>query len=128
MNIQGRLLKFVTIANWVVFLFATIAGFLMSPPDFAWGIVSGGLIVTINFHMLHKTLKKALTPPYIANHNIILAKYYVRFIISGLIIFFLISSHFVSPIGLLAGLSVVIVSITLATMVEFRNLFLKEAM
>ncbi|MFW6241970.1 MAG: ATP synthase subunit I, partial [Thermodesulfobacteriota bacterium] len=60
-------------------------------------------------------------------HNVILAKYYVRFIVSGLIIYVLISRHWVHPLGLFVGLSVVVVSIMLATILEFRNLFLKEA-
>ena len=60
MNIQQRVLKFVTIANWVLLTVAGLLGFLVSPPEFAWGIVGGGLIVTINFHLLYRTLKKAL--------------------------------------------------------------------
>ena len=76
---------------------------------------------------METTLKKALAPPHLTSHNVVLAKYYIRFIISGVIIYFLISNHYVNPIGLFVGLSVVVVSITLATVFEFRNLFFKEA-
>jgi len=55
----------------------------MSPPDFARGIIFGGLIVTLNFHLLSRTLKNALTPPQLSSHNVILVKYYIRFIASG---------------------------------------------
>ena len=72
-------------------------------------------------------LKKAFVPASLTSHNVILAKYYVRFLISGLIIFVLIFKHIVNPIGLFIGLSVVVVSITLATLIEFKNLLLKEA-
>jgi hypothetical protein len=99
----------------------------MSPPDFARGIIFGGLIVTVNFHLLSRTLKKALTPPQISSHNVILAKYYIRFIASGFIIFVLISEKLVHPLGLILGLSVVVVSITLATMYELTKLIFKEA-
>lgn len=91
------------------------------------GILSGGLIVTINFHLLYRTLKKALAPPHLASHNVILAKYYARFMISGFIIFILISGHYVHPIGLFVGLSVVVASIILATMLELTKLIFKEA-
>jgi hypothetical protein len=37
-------------------------GLLAATPAFARGIIFGGLIVTINFHLLAKTLKKALHP------------------------------------------------------------------
>ncbi len=99
----------------------------MTKPAFARGIILGGLIVTVNFHLLYRTLKKAFTPGRLLSPNIILAKYYIRFIVSGLIIFILISRHIVNPIGLFIGLSVVVVSIMLATLLEIKNLFLKEA-
>lgn len=97
------------------------------PRDFASGIVFGGLIVTINFHLLNRTLKKAFKPSRLTSHNVVLAKYYVRFFISGFIIFILISGHYVDPLGLFIGLSVVVVSIILATMCELTKLIIKEA-
>ncbi len=126
MQIQQRILKFVTWTNWVILFIAGIAGITMLPPDFAKGIIFGGLIVTINFHLLYRTLKNALTPPYLSSHTVI-AKYYLRFIVSGFIIFVLIAKHIVNPLGLFIGLSVVVVSIMLATAFEFKNLLIKEA-
>ena len=127
MNIQARLLKFITRTNWILFAAASIVGIVFCPPGFAKGIIFGGLIVTINFHLLSRTLRKALTPPRLASHNVILAKYYFRFFVSGLILFFLISRGYVEPLGLFVGLSVVVASIMLATLVEVKNLFFKEA-
>ena len=127
MNIQKRLLKFITRTNWILFAVTSIAGLILAPLAFALGIVFGGLIVTINFHLLAKTLKKALTPPYLASHGSILAKYYIRFIASGLIIFILISGHIVDPLGLFIGLSVVVASIISATINELTKIIFKEA-
>lgn len=56
-----------------------------------------------------------------------IAKYYVRFIASGVIIFFLISKHVVNPLGLFIGLSVVVASIIMATLFELKHLMVKEA-
>ena len=100
---------------------------MFSPPDFARGVLCGGLLVTLNFHLLAKTLKKALTPPHLASPKVVMAKYYVRFIISGFIIFILISKHLVNPLGLFLGLSVVVASIVLATACELKKLIFKEA-
>lgn len=127
-SIQKRILTFVTRANWIVFTGASIGGFVLASPDMLWGILFGGLIVTVNFHLLSRTLKKSLTPSNLTSHNVILAKYYVRFILSGFIIFILISGHYVHPLGLFIGLSVVVASIMLATLRELKNLFFKEAM
>ncbi len=123
MVIEQRLLKFITTTNWVLLSIASIVGLLIATPNFAKGIIFGGLIVTINFHMLYRTLKKAFRPPHLASHNVILAKYYLRFIVSGFIIFVLISNHYVNPIGLFIGLSVVVASIMLATICEVKKLF-----
>jgi hypothetical protein len=126
-KIQERLLKFITRANWVLLLLSSTLGLLFLPLDFAKGIIFGGLIVTVNFHLLYRTLQKALTPPHLSSHNVILAKYYFRFFVSGLILFFLIKGGYVAPLGLFVGLSVVVASIMLATILEVKKLIFKEA-
>jgi hypothetical protein len=126
-TIQDRLIHFVVRANWVLLALAALGSLLLASPDVVRGIIAGGLIVTINFHLLSRTLKKALTPPHLASHHSVLAKYYIRFIISGIVIFVLISQHWVNPLGLFIGLSVVVASITLATFIEIKRLIFKEA-
>lgn len=127
MDIQKRILLFITRANWILFAAAVLVGLVAFQFDVALGIFAGGLIVTVNFHLLARTLKKSLTPPHLVSHNVIIAKYYVRFIASGVIIFFLISGHYVDPLGLFVGLSVVVASIVVATLRELKNLIFKEA-
>ena len=126
-KIQERILKFVTRTNWVLLVVASALGLAFLPIDFAKGILYGGLIVTINFHLLSRTLKKALTPPHLSSHNVVLAKYYFRFFISGVILLFLIQGDYVAPLGLFVGLSVVVASIFMATILEVSKLLKKEA-
>jgi hypothetical protein len=102
-------------------------GFALLSRQAALGVFFGGLLVTINFHLLAKTLKKALTPPHLASHNLILVKYYLRFLASGFVIFLLIACHIVHPVGLVIGLSIVVFSIILATACEVKKLIFKEA-
>ena len=127
MEIQKRILTFVTRSNWILFLVASSLGFLLLPADFARGVLFGGLLVTVNFHLLAGTLRKALTPPHLSSHNVVIAKYFLRFIGSGFIIFILIAGNFVNPLGLIIGLSVVVFSIMLATLCEITKLIFKEA-
>jgi hypothetical protein len=126
-EIQQRILIFVTRTNWILFATASIIGFLLFPANYARGVFWGGLLVTVNFHLLARTLRKALTPPNLSSHNVVIAKYYLRFLGSGFIIFVLIAGHFVHPVGLIIGLSVVVFSIILATLREFTKLIFKEA-
>ncbi len=127
MNVQARILRFVTRSNWILLIATAAAGLVLTPFEFALGIMAGGLIVTVNFHLLARTLKKALRPPHLASHQSIIAKYYLRFIASGVIIFMLIAGHCVDPLGLFIGLSVVVASIFTATAMELSKLIFKEA-
>jgi hypothetical protein len=126
-DIQQQLIRLVTLANWVLLFIIGAVAMAASSFDFALGVICGGLIVTVNFHLLARTLRGALTPPYLSSHNLVLAKYYLRFIASGVIIFILISCRVVDPIGLVIGLSVVVASIIFATVFEFTKLIIKEA-
>jgi hypothetical protein len=126
-EIQKRILNFVTRANWILFAFGSIVGFFIFSPMFAGGIFCGGLIVTVNFHLLTRTLRSALKPPHLSSHNVVIAKYFLRFIASGFIIFVLIAGRFVNPVGLVIGLSIVVFSIMIASAMEVKKLIFKEA-
>jgi len=126
-RIEKRLLKFITFTNWILFFAVTISGFILAPGPFAWGILAGGLLVTINFHLLHRSLRQALTPPHIADTRVVLGKHYIRFFLSAFIIFVLIADHWVNPLGLIIGLSVVVTSFFIATFNEIRRVIFKEA-
>jgi hypothetical protein len=127
-EIQTRILRFITWANWVILIGASFSGFIMASPAFARGILFGGLLVTLNFHLLARTLKKALKPPHLASYNLVLAKYYIRLMLSAVIIFALIAWHVVNPLGLVLGLSVLVASIILATLRELKKLIIHEAL
>ena len=127
MIIQQRLLKFIARANLVMLAVFSGVALMASPRGFAMGIIAGGLIVTVNFYLLYRTLKRSFTPPRTASMKMILFKYYVRFTVSGVIIYFLISRKMVDPLGLCIGLSVVVASIILGTIFEAKKLICEEA-
>jgi len=127
-----KIVNFVTTSNWLLLLFGGIIGLMITPMKFALGIILGGLIVAINFHLLKHTLENMFHPEVVSEQgrsivSNILIKYYIRFAISGAVIFLLISEHIVHPLGLLAGLSVVVTSMFLATVLELTRIFFKEA-
>ena len=132
MEIQQRIIKFIVRSNWFLFIVGSILAFINTDFKFALGILLGGLIVTINFHLLKRSLKTILDPLRAGwdKRDIlrkVLTKYYIRFVLSGMAIFLLILGHIVDPLGLIAGLSVVVASIMAATMLELTRLFIKEA-
>jgi hypothetical protein len=127
MQIERRIFEFITRTNWVLLVAVTIAGFILAPGRFAWGILAGGLVVTINFHLLYRSIKSSLAPPHAANIRVVLGRYYIRFLVSAVIIFVLIADHYVDPLGLIIGLSVVVASILITTLNEIKRIIFKEA-
>ena len=123
---EERIYAFVKKAN--PFILGAAAVFAIY---FGWkvflGVLLGGLIVTVNFALLFRTLKKALAPGNTSGYAPVLAKYYLRFMASAVIIFILIATRAVHPIGLIVGLSVVVVSIVAALVNELKFHSVKEA-
>ncbi|MCP4020673.1 MAG: ATP synthase subunit I, partial [Desulfobacteraceae bacterium] len=118
-----KVVIFVTKANWLILLFGGMIGLMITPTKFALGVILGGLIVATNFHLLKNTLETMIQSEVVLERgrsvvSNILVKYYIRFAISGVSIFLLISNHIVHPVGLLLGLSVVVASIFVATALE----------
>ena len=127
-----KIVDFITRSNWLILLVGGMIGLAMTPVKFAMGIILGGLIVAVNFHLLKRTLKKMFHPDIVSEKgrsivSNVLVKYYIRFAISGVLIFLLIWKHIVHPVGLLAGLSLVVASVFLATALELKKIFFKEA-
>ena len=127
MNLQTRILRFITRSNWILLFAAAALGLMHFRFHFVLGIMAGGLIAMTNYHLLARTLRTSLRSPQPASPRMIIAKYYLRFIASGIIIFLLVAGHCVDPLGLFVGLSVVVASIVAATAVELTQLIFKEA-
>ncbi|ABW66439.1 ATP synthase subunit I [Desulfosudis oleivorans] len=125
-SIEQHILNFVTRSNWVLFFCLAVPGAIYLP-RLVSGFICGALIVTINFHLLVRTLRNAFVPDRVVSKNAILAKYYLRFFVSGLLLFVLIAGRLVDPLGLIAGLSVVVASMFLATLFAIKKLIFKEA-
>jgi len=127
-----KVVGFVTITNWLLLFFGGITGLMIAPEKFTLGIILGGLIVAINFHLLKSTLKKMFDPELVLKrgHSLvfnIIVKYYIRFAVSAIIIYLLLSKQIVHPLGLVTGLSVVVASIFIAAAFELTRSFFKEA-
>jgi len=127
MSIQLKILRFVTRTNWILlFLAVTISG-AFAPLDVALGVVAGGLIVTLGFHFTCRSLRKNLNPTRLASSRAIFFKHYLRFWVSIVLIYILISKNVVDPGGLLIGLSVLVASIMIASLCELKKIIFKEA-
>jgi hypothetical protein len=97
--------------NWLLLLVMTAASVLFISPYFAKGLFVGGLIANISFILLKKDITRVLSGPLNAAKGRFLIKYYIRFTVLALILFFLVRYRSIHLVGLLVGLSTVVISI-----------------
>jgi hypothetical protein len=97
--------------NWLLLLVMTAASGLFISPYFAKGLFIGGLIANISFILLKKDITRVLSGPLNAAKGRFLIKYYIRFTVLALILFFLVRYRSIHLVGLLVGLSTVVISI-----------------
>jgi len=97
--------------NWLLLLVMTVAGGLIISPYFAKGLFIGGLIANISFILLKKDITRVLAGPLNDAKGRFLIKYYARLTVLALILFFLVRYKSIHLVGLLVGLSTVVISI-----------------
>ena len=117
-DIHKRLLRFISRANWVVFILFLMVSPYIPLQGFTLGVVCGGLLVTLNFHLAYRSLNRSFDGGRPPAFPVVMAKHYLRFLATGVIIFLLISNDIGNPLGLLLGLSVVVVSLLTASALE----------
>lgn len=97
--------------NWLLLAGMTAAAGLFISPYFAKGLLIGGLIANISFILLKKDITRVLSGPLDAAKGRFLIKYYIRLTVLALILFFLVRYRSIHLVGLLVGLSTVVISI-----------------
>ncbi|EIM63829.1 ATP synthase subunit I [Desulfobacter postgatei] len=127
-----KIVNFITRTNWLLFLGSSLVALLIFSPKVYIGVFLGGLIVTINFHVLKNTVTKNFNQKRVLEKGksligALLVKYYLRFALTAVIIFLLIAKRSVHPVGLLAGLSVVVASTFIAAAIELTKIIFREA-
>jgi hypothetical protein len=118
--------------NWLLLVVGGLVAVMTTSMPFYLGVMAGGLIVAVNFHLLKRTVTQTICPDQVSQKGRslmgeVLVKYFIRFAVSGIVIFLLISNHMVHPLGLLAGLSLVVASVFLVTLFAVTRLLFKEA-
>ncbi len=105
--------KYLHAQSWVILLILGSLSFFFMRPAFTLGVILGGLIIIANFNVLQSTIRGAFTPEgtMMNKRRAIVAKYYLRLAILGLIIYILVTKELVDIVGLLIGLSIIVLNI-----------------
>jgi len=105
--------KYFKVQGWLILLGFGLLSFFFMSPAFTLGVILGGLIIIANFNVMQATLRGAFSPEgtMVNKKSAIVAKYYLRLAIMGIIIYILVVNELVDIAGLLIGLSIVVINI-----------------
>jgi glucan phosphoethanolaminetransferase (alkaline phosphatase superfamily) len=103
----------IEIGSWAVLGISLIIGFAFFPFSFTLGILLGGLISILNFYWLSRDLVRVFQQYSDKAKPYIMIKFYIRFIVTGVIIFLVLTQTPVDLIGLIIGLSLIVINILL---------------
>jgi hypothetical protein len=104
----------VTVLNagsWILLVFLAIAGWLLVSRHFAAGVIAGGVLAIANFNWLHSIIKRALLLSANRAGSFARIRYVLRLAIIAIIIWIMIIRVGIDLIGLLFGLSVLVINI-----------------
>ena len=120
------LLKRLEQFNWVLLALLVSGSFVFFSRKFALGVLAGGILAVANYYLVKRSLRRALDPERQGKTRFLyLLKYGLRFAALGLTIALLLIKGWVSPLGMLLGLSIIVLGIALVGVVEARKLFFK---
>ena len=124
---EAGLLRTLWWGNLATFAVLSAGALALASWRSALGVVVGGLIALVNYRLLERTVRGAILPRN--KHGVmakVLVKYYLRFGATALVLLLLVRQGLVEPLGLLVGLSVVVVTIVIWGACQARKLS-KEA-
>jgi hypothetical protein len=122
--VKDPLQRKIETANWIVLAVLFITSWIFTPFDFYLGVLLGGFISILNFHWMERGLRGIFTNTAGNVKGGVMVKYYIRLVLTAIVLYFLIANGTVHTIGLLIGLSVVVINIivTLITTMAKKKL------
>jgi len=109
--VKDPIQKKIEVSNWIVLLVFFVFSIFLASFKFSLGVLLGGFISIINFHWLGVNLRSVFKNLGGNVKGSIMIKYYIRLVLTAIILYFLITKDIVNVIGLIIGLSVVVINI-----------------
>lgn len=101
----------VEVGNWVTLGIILVLSLCFLSVKFAVGVLVGGIISIVNFYWLFRDLKSSLLKHAERAKPFMVVKYYIRLIVTGVVLFVVITQMPVDIFGLVLGLSVVVINV-----------------
>jgi hypothetical protein len=90
-------------------------------------VLLGGFISILNFYWMARGLRGLFNNPAGNVKGPVMVKYYIRLALTAVVLYFLIANHTVNVIGLLIGLSIVVINILITLIIALaKKKFIEE--
>jgi hypothetical protein len=106
-----NIITVLNVGSWVLLALLAIAGWLLFSRHFAAGVVAGGVLAIANFYWLHSIMRRTLLLPKGQAQRFAMTRYMLRLVLIGIAVWFLMVRFNIDLIGLLVGLSVLVINI-----------------
>lgn len=107
--------KVLSAYNWLVLLVLSTLSYFLTTASFTTGVILGGLVVIANFNFMQHSISRAFSSGATTGKTkvFIIAKFYLRLLALGVILYCLLRWEWAGPVGLAVGLSTVFFSIVI---------------
>jgi len=118
---KDPLQKRLEITNWILLAVLVAGSLFLRSTRFSLGILLGGLISIVNFHWLYRNLLSVFQKHLNRARAALMLRYYLRLAVTAIALYWIISRNLVDVIGLVIGLSVVVLNIVLTTLLALSR-------
>jgi lipid-A-disaccharide synthase-like uncharacterized protein len=108
-------------AGWVLLALLVVLSLPFNSFRLTLGIILGGAISVINFHLLSKNLTNFVVQDMNHIRASVIPRYFIRLAATALALYFIISRDIANVIGLVIGLSVIVIDIFITTVLTLVN-------
>jgi len=113
---EDNLFAVIIKGSLVLLAVLTIGGFALFSGKAALGVLAGGLIAIVNFLWMRNVLQRILGLLPANANRYALMKYVSRMTATGCALYFVLTSGWFSLVGVLAGLSIIVINILALTL------------
>ncbi len=92
-----------------------------NPLTFAVGVFFGGFYSILNFRLMQLTFNKAMKMPSVRAQKYVQTRYFLRYLLTGVVIYVAIINPWVNIVGVLLGLFAVKISVLLNATLPKKN-------
>ena len=128
MNPTGKdlLQRKIEFRNGIILGLMLLVSLFTMPARFTLGILVGGIISIVNLYWLGRDLRVIFSNLSGSAKSAMMIRYYIRMAATAVVLFFVITELPIDIIGLLAGLSLVVINIAVTAVLESQKKILPE--